>query len=97
MLIIHILQPENEYTDAEPNVHGGFPNYEYFQYVEDQLRNAGIVVPFISNGMTHSIQCLLAKLTWTDAGPDGHDSPYLTKEGAVDIYGHDGKILEFVH
>jgi len=47
------LQPENEYTDAEPNVHGGFPNYEYFQYVEDQFRNAGIVVPFISNGVNH--------------------------------------------
>ena len=33
----------------------------------------------------------MAELIETDAGPDGHDSPYLTKEGAVDIYGHDGK------
>jgi len=97
LLIINILQPENEYTDAEPNVHGGFPNYEYFQYVEDQFRNAGIVVPFISNGMILPMKSVLTELTEIDAGPDGHDSPYLTKEGAVDIYGHDGKILEFVH
>jgi len=76
---IILVQPENEYSDAEPNVHGGFPNYEYFQYVEDQLRNAGIVVPFISN----------------DAGPNGYDSPARTTVGAVDIYGHDGYPLGF--
>ena len=42
-----LLQPENEYTQAVPGI--DFPNGEYFAYVEQQYRNAGIVVPFISN------------------------------------------------
>lgn len=52
-----LLQPENEYTQAAPGI--VFPNHEYFAYVEQQYRNAGIVVPFISN----------------DASPDGHFAP----------------------
>lgn len=42
-----LVQPENEYTYAADNV--VFPNGEYFAYIEKQLRDAGIVVPFISN------------------------------------------------
>jgi hypothetical protein len=55
---IILVQPENEYTGATSNVKP-FPDPVYFQYVEDQLRNAGIVVPFISN----------------DASPSGHNAP----------------------
>lgn len=51
-----LYQPENEYTVG---ITIPFPNAEYFQYVEDQARNAGIVVPFISN----------------DAAPLGHNAP----------------------
>ncbi|KAL4914908.1 putative beta-galactosidase A [Aspergillus aurantiobrunneus] len=52
-----LYQPDNEYS-------GGccgqeFPNPEYFQYVIDQARRAGIVVPTISN----------------DAWPGGHNAP----------------------
>lgn len=43
-----LVQPENEYTSATSSVKP-FPNRQYFQAVEDQLRAAGIVVPFISN------------------------------------------------
>ena len=42
-----LLQPENEYSQAIPGIE--FPNPAYFQAVEDQYRNAGIVVPFVSN------------------------------------------------
>ena len=42
-----MFQPENEYTYGADNVL--FPDNDYMQYVEDQFRNAGIVVPFISN------------------------------------------------
>ncbi|KAL3431795.1 putative beta-galactosidase A [Aspergillus tetrazonus] len=52
-----LYQPDNEYS-------GGccgqeFPNPDYFQYVIDQARRAGIVVPTISN----------------DAWPGGHNAP----------------------
>jgi len=45
---IILLQPENEYSQATPNVNP-FPDHDYFRAVEDQYRSAGIVVPFISN------------------------------------------------
>lgn len=51
-----LYQPENEYSGA---VGVPFPNAAYMQYVEDQARNAGVVVPFVSN----------------DASPDGHNAP----------------------
>lgn len=54
---IILVQAENEYTQA---VAGElFPNGYYMQYIEDQLHNAGIVVPIVSN----------------DAGADGHNAP----------------------
>lgn len=43
-----LVQPENEYTQATSSVKP-FPNKQYFKTVEDQLRAAGIIVPFISN------------------------------------------------
>lgn len=52
-----LCQVENEYSYSEPGVI--FPNPYYMQYIEDQLHNAGIVVPLISN----------------DAGPAGHNAP----------------------
>lgn len=52
-----LYQPENEYSGACCGEL--FPDGEYFQYVIDQARNAGIVVPVISN----------------DAGVDGHNAP----------------------
>lgn len=51
-----LWQPENEYSSFGT---GQTENPAYMQYVENQARNAGIVVPFISN----------------DAGPDGHNVP----------------------
>lgn len=51
-----LFQPENEYTNFE---RGRSPDGEYFQYVIDQARKAGIVVPLISN----------------DARPEGHNAP----------------------
>lgn len=41
-----LFQPENEYTRGSGIP---FPNKEYLQYVIDQARNAGIVVPLINN------------------------------------------------
>jgi hypothetical protein len=41
-----LYQPENEYSGS---VGVPFPSAEYMQYVEDQARNAGVVVPLISN------------------------------------------------
>jgi hypothetical protein len=50
-----LWQPENEYTQFS-----GVPfQPQYMQYVEDQARNGGIVVPLMSN----------------DASPQGHDAP----------------------
>lgn len=54
---IILVQAENEYTGAESGV--VFPNGYYMQYVEDQLRNAGVVVPIVNN----------------DASADGHNAP----------------------
>ncbi|KAJ5247363.1 CAZyme family GH35 [Penicillium chermesinum] len=55
---IILYQPENEYTSACCGV-DNFPDGVYMQYVEDQARNAGIVIPLISN----------------DAAPEGHEAP----------------------
>ena len=52
-----LVQPENEYSQATSDV--VFPDRKYFQAVQDQLRAAGIVVPFISN----------------DAAPHGYFAP----------------------
>lgn len=41
-----LVQPENEYTSFTDDEE---PDQDYFIYVEEQLRRAGIVVPLISN------------------------------------------------
>lgn len=43
-----LYQPENEYSGSCCGV-TPFPDGVYMQYVENQARNAGIVVPFINN------------------------------------------------
>lgn len=43
-----LFQPENEYYDCLDSVKP-CPNHKYMQYVEDQFRNASIVVPYIVN------------------------------------------------
>lgn len=74
-----LLQPENEYTNADDS-YKLFPDAEYFAYVERQFRDAGIVVPFISN----------------DASPKGYFAPGPPRQpAAVDIYGYDGYPLGF--
>ncbi|KAJ6094034.1 hypothetical protein N7467_002879 [Penicillium canescens] len=55
---IILYQPENEYSGACCG-YNGFPDAVYMQYVEDQARNAGVVVPLISN----------------DAWAGGHNAP----------------------
>ncbi|GME65761.1 Glycoside hydrolase family 35 [Neofusicoccum parvum] len=72
-----LFQPENEYTGATDDVL--FPNENYWGIVEEQFRDAGIVVPFISN----------------DASPQGYFAPGSNWSHQVDIYGHDGYPLGF--
>lgn len=55
---IILVQVENEYTNSEGD-DVVFPNGYYMQYIEDQLRNASVVVPLVNN----------------DASPDGHNAP----------------------
>ncbi|KAK5132421.1 hypothetical protein LTR08_009104 [Meristemomyces frigidus] len=72
-----LVQPENEYSQG---VVPEFPDPVYFSYVEQQYRDAGIVVPLISN----------------DAYPHGFFAPGPPAQpAAVDIYGHDGYPLGF--
>ncbi|KAI2623939.1 glycoside hydrolase family 35 protein [Hypomontagnella submonticulosa] len=54
---IILLQPENEYTEANPYM--PFPDGSYMEYVIQQARDAGIVIPPISN----------------DASPQGYNAP----------------------
>ncbi|CAG8954507.1 hypothetical protein HYFRA_00004420 [Hymenoscyphus fraxineus] len=80
---IILVQPENEYTGASGPVEGGYPDPVYFAYIKKQLKDAGIVVPLISN----------------DASPKGTFAPGSTwngtQEGNVDIYGHDAYPVGF--
>ncbi|KAI0845092.1 glycoside hydrolase family 35 protein [Daldinia vernicosa] len=52
-----LLQPENEYSGAGD--YTPFPDGSYMEYVLQQARDAGIVIPFINN----------------DASPLGHNAP----------------------
>ncbi|KAK1779963.1 glycoside hydrolase superfamily [Copromyces sp. CBS 386.78] len=74
---IILYQPENEYTGAAAGIK--FPDPDYMQYVIDQARDAGIVLPMMSNDAS-----------WKG----GHNLPGSGK-GEVDIYGHDGYPLGF--
>ncbi|KAH9208651.1 glycoside hydrolase superfamily [Leptodontidium sp. 2 PMI_412] len=77
-----LLQPENEYSGAI-NSSYPFPDPVYFAALEKQYRDAGIVVPFISN----------------DAWPHGYFAPGSTTQGTseanVDIYGYDNYPIGF--
>ncbi|USW56803.1 Putative glycoside hydrolase, family 35, Galactose-binding-like domain superfamily [Septoria linicola] len=75
-----LLQPENEYSQATADT-PEFPDSVYWQYVEDQYRNGGIIVPMISN----------------DAYPHGYfaPGPPALYNATIDIYGHDGYPLGF--
>lgn len=42
-----LYQPENEYSGSCCNV--TFPDKDYFQYVLDQVREAGVIVPIVNN------------------------------------------------
>ncbi|KAF1956364.1 beta-galactosidase precursor [Byssothecium circinans] len=55
---IILVQPENEYTIALSSIKP-FPDPVYMEYIIKQLRDAGIVVPLISN----------------DASPKGYNAP----------------------
>ncbi|CZS89191.1 probable beta-galactosidase [Rhynchosporium agropyri] len=78
-----LVQPENEYTNPIAEFKERFPDPVYFAYVKKQLRDAGIIVPFINN----------------DVSPKGYFAPGYSvngsKEGNVDIYGHDNYPLGF--
>lgn len=54
-----LLQPENEYSQGDAGAPSYFPDPVYFKYVEDQYRNAGIVVPFISNDGIHTVSTVI--------------------------------------
>lgn len=89
-----LVQPENEYSFAVPGIE--FPNHRYFEAVEDQLRAAGIVVPFVSNDAaplglfapgngTGEVQ-----IYGHDSYPLGFDcaNPYQWPNGALPTYYH---------
>lgn len=44
--VVILYQPENEYSGGKGIP---FPNGIYLEYVEKQVRNAGVVVPLINN------------------------------------------------
>ena len=73
-----LYQPENEYSGGDENA-PEFPDPVYWNYVEDQVRDAGIVVPLINN----------------EAYPHGYFAPGGDWGAEVDIYGHDGYPLGF--
>lgn len=78
-----LLQPENEYSGPEPGDYVPFPDPAYFAYVEKQYRDAGIVVPLVSNDNSLSGYFAPGELT------NG------TASANVDIYGYDTYPLLF--
>lgn len=83
-----LFQPENEYYDCLPSVKP-CPNHKYMKYVEDQARNAGIVVPFIVNDNNdgnfapNSGQLAAVDIYGIDSYPLGFDcaNPYVWPDG----------------
>ena len=80
-----LVQPENEYT-TWPNVNASdFPepfNRRYMAFVEQQLRESGVIVPLIFNDNEGS------------NGPTGYFAPG-TGLGEVDIYGIDAYPMRY--
>ncbi|KAL9089996.1 MAG: hypothetical protein Q9165_005525 [Trypethelium subeluteriae] len=86
-----LVQPENEYSQAISGI--TFPDPTYFGYVEDQLRNAGIVVPFLSNdayphGYFAPGQPAAVDIYGHDGYPLGFDcaNPYTWPDNALPTY-----------
>jgi len=86
-----LVQPENEYSQAVKGIE--FPNPTYFGYVEKQLRDAGIVVPFISNdayphGYFAPGQPSAVDIYGHDGYPLGFDcaNPYTWPDNALPTY-----------
>ncbi|KAI9675968.1 MAG: hypothetical protein M1822_008354 [Bathelium mastoideum] len=86
-----LVQPENEYSQAVSGIE--FPNPTYFGYVEDQFRNAGIVVPFLSNdayphGYFAPGQPAAVDIYGHDGYPLGFDcaNPYTWPDNALPTY-----------
>ncbi|KLU89827.1 hypothetical protein MAPG_08796 [Magnaporthiopsis poae ATCC 64411] len=67
-----LFQPENEYSSTT-GATKPFPDGEYVQYVIDQARAAGVVVPMINNDQSHSGNLVPKK---GPGSPDiyGHDA-----------------------
>ncbi|KAL8944309.1 MAG: hypothetical protein Q9216_000493 [Gyalolechia sp. 2 TL-2023] len=88
---IILFQPENEYSQATSDV--TFPDREYFRAVQDQYREAGVIVPFINNDAAP--RGYLAPGTGSgsvdiyghDAYPLGFDcaNPYTWPDGALPL------------
>jgi hypothetical protein len=85
-----VLQPENEYSQG---VVPEFPDPVYFGYVEQQYRNAGIVVPLISNdayphGYFAPPQPAHVDIYGHDGYPLGFDcaNPYTWPDDALPTY-----------
>ncbi|CAJ2501142.1 Uu.00g039950.m01.CDS01 [Anthostomella pinea] len=85
---IILMQPENEYTGATDNVK--FPDPAYFGYVEDQFRDAGVVVPFISNDASPAGNFVPGSVSGVDIyGHDGYPlgfdcaNPYTWPDGSL--------------
>lgn len=76
---IILVQPENEYTGYTEGIYE-WPDPVYMQSLEDSLRAAGIVVPFISNDAVS-----------TSVGPFAPG----TGIGQTDLYGHDAYPMGF--
>ena len=86
-----LVQPENEYSQAVPGI--VFPDPTYFGYVEDQFRNAGIIVPFLSNdayphGYFAPGQPAAVDIYGHDGYPLGFDcaNPYTWPDNALPTY-----------
>jgi hypothetical protein len=86
---IILVQPENEYTQATSAIKP-FPDPVYMQYVEDQVRDAGIIVPLISNdasakGNNAPGQPAAVDIYGHDGYPLGFDcaNPSVWPEGAL--------------
>ena len=89
-----LFQPENEYDGAEDGIL--FPDYDYFGIVEDQYRDAGIVVPLISNdnapkGLFAPGQPSAVDIYGHDGYPQGFNcrTPYTWRDGALPTNYHE--------
>ncbi|KAK5163099.1 uncharacterized protein LTR77_010883 [Saxophila tyrrhenica] len=86
-----LFQPENEYYSCTDDI-DPCPNPDYMQYVEDQFRNASIVVPYIVNdnneGNFAPGQPAAVDIYGIDSYPLGFDcaNPETWPEGALQTY-----------